>query len=384
MKTRVLAGLVIFIICIVFTIITANASSALSDYGFHKINKVIGSTDGPLNNYQVMLIVHRDNGTDSGEDVYLNGHSLSWPNDIRFADANGGLYSYWIQSYDDDSATVWVKISRIPAAPGSTSIEMYYGKAGDISASNGDDTFILFDDFNENTLDTGKWVKVMGDVSADAFVSDGMLELKSGTITDVSRPFVRSAKVYSGEYTIDVDAKYTGLNSIIIATDWDGTLSGQYMGPNNGYQCYYNSWADNYQYWEIARVTSGKEVNLGQYDYDQDNGFHAISMTQKPQITLAVDGATLLSGATDTKYKSGYVGLGGREDQRYVQTYYDNFRMRSYTPDPPSFGRWADVDTGGSIIGDNLVLILLILLTMLVILVLGVVAIFIAWTVFRS
>lgn len=74
----------------------------------------------------------------------LNGHSLSWPNDIRFTDAAGNQLNYWVESSDAGSATVWVKESQIPASPGNAKLNVYYGKAGDSGASDGAATFQAF------------------------------------------------------------------------------------------------------------------------------------------------------------------------------------------------------------------------------------------------
>ena len=128
------------------------ASNPLSSYQYVKEHMISPSDDGILTNYQMKFVVHRGTGTDSGyykdmwdyypangDDVYLNGHSLSWPNDIRFAatDTSSVPYKdvelpYWIESYDAETATIWVKIDRI--ASGKT-IKMYYGKSNDPGAS---------------------------------------------------------------------------------------------------------------------------------------------------------------------------------------------------------------------------------------------------------
>jgi hypothetical protein len=146
-------------------------------YSFAKENNIIGSIDGMLSNYQVEFIVHRGDGVDSGKNVYLSGNSLSWPDDIQFMDSNGTSLSYWIESYDADTAVIWVNIDHIPAYPGSALIKINYGKKGDASASNGYSTFILFDDFNGTTLSSIWGVPI----NCTASVSDGVLHLTNVT-----------------------------------------------------------------------------------------------------------------------------------------------------------------------------------------------------------
>ncbi len=88
----------------------------------------------------------------SGMEVYLAGRSQSWPYDMRFASTGNVPLSYWIESYDDNNATVWVKVPQISAYQGTSTIDMYYGKAGDGGASDGAGTFVAFYDFSTNRM----------------------------------------------------------------------------------------------------------------------------------------------------------------------------------------------------------------------------------------
>ncbi len=129
----------------------------LPGYSFVKQHSVIGSTDGVLSDYPVQFIVHRGGGSDIGRDVYLNNQSLSWPNDFRFTDADDSQLSYWIESSDNSTATVWVKVISIPASPGYAVLKLYYGQVGDPGASNGFSTFQFFDDFNNGSTINTQW-----------------------------------------------------------------------------------------------------------------------------------------------------------------------------------------------------------------------------------
>jgi len=75
-------------------------------------------------------------------------HAQTNGEDIRFTDASGNLLSYWIKDWDavSESAKVWVKVSSIPANS-SVEIYMYYGNPSASSESNGNATFLFFDDF---------------------------------------------------------------------------------------------------------------------------------------------------------------------------------------------------------------------------------------------
>ena len=92
--------------------------------------------------------------------------------DIRFYDQTQNPLSYWIEKWDNaGESIIWVKIP----VSGTTTFYMYYGNPLVSSLSNGNDTFILFDDFEGSTLDLSKWypdvdIPGAGEI-ADAHVS---------------------------------------------------------------------------------------------------------------------------------------------------------------------------------------------------------------------
>lgn len=111
---------------------------------------------GAVSDYQMKLTVHKGAGDSVGDVVYLKNHSLSWtgtiPNDIRFTKADGTTeLDYWIQDADANTAIIWVEFD--PIGTTDTDFYVYYGKSGDTTTSNGPDTFVLFDDFEDGNLD---------------------------------------------------------------------------------------------------------------------------------------------------------------------------------------------------------------------------------------
>lgn len=87
--------------------------------------------------------------------------------DLRFTWHNASVnveqgISYWIQDKVDSAyAEVWVKVPEILNntyySEINTTLHMYYGNPSASSASNGDDTFEFFDDFDDGMIDTDKW-----------------------------------------------------------------------------------------------------------------------------------------------------------------------------------------------------------------------------------
>lgn len=122
------------------------------EYAYYNKGVVNATTEGEQTNYQLELIVGESSGA-SGVDLHCNGHCEDFPNDIRFMGADGiTKHDYWIDTSSLEGTTpnrkvsVWIEVTTIPAS-GSVDFYMYYGKSGDSSESDGDDTFELFDDF---------------------------------------------------------------------------------------------------------------------------------------------------------------------------------------------------------------------------------------------
>jgi hypothetical protein len=126
----------------------------LSGWSYRK-SHVINSASGAGTGYQVKITVHYNTGTDTGGDVYLNSHSKTDFSDIRFTNNAGDtLLGYWLeQKTDSNNAIFWVKVNDDLSSSPAT-IYVYYGNSGASSASNGDSTFLFFDDFSGNL---SKW-----------------------------------------------------------------------------------------------------------------------------------------------------------------------------------------------------------------------------------
>jgi len=96
--------------------------------------------------------------------------------DIRFTSSDGTtLLPYWIESSDQSSAKVWVKVPLIPV--GGTTVYLYYGNPSAASASSGTNTFMFFDDFSGNDW-ADRWTLENGTAPTEA---DGVISLPSST-----------------------------------------------------------------------------------------------------------------------------------------------------------------------------------------------------------
>lgn len=126
----------------------------------------LARASGVVTNYQMKLLIGESSGA-TGEDVDCGGHCLSTFNDLRFTTSDGTtLLDYWIESISGTTpnqlATVWIEFDSIGTSD--TTFYMYYGNSGASAASNGANTFIVFDDFERgNDGDTigGLWTETV-------------------------------------------------------------------------------------------------------------------------------------------------------------------------------------------------------------------------------
>ena len=211
--------------------------------------------------------------------------------DIRFSNQTDTALSYWIQDKtDSSSATVWVKVDSL-AASSNTIINMYYASASSASESNGNSTFMFFDDFNSGSLDQSKWDELGG---TGAFVVDGS-KLIAGANSSWSRGLASDATFSRSDIAVEFKYKWTRNTS-----DYDALMFGWYDNTGNpGYTSliygYYNSgvggnnsvlqfvyedgssrgnlvgnfWNFDQEYGVRVRMRQGGGAH---YDYSQDNG----------------------------------------------------------------------------------------------------------------
>lgn len=140
---------------------------------------VLKRASGAVTNYQMKLLVGESSGA-SGEQVDCAAHCKTDFSDLRFTKADGTtLLDYWIESKTGTTpnqlATIWIEFDSI--GTGNTTFYMYYGNAGASAYSNGDNTFLFFDDFSTSWNNPVKWY---GD-TASGSVSSGIMTLASGT-----------------------------------------------------------------------------------------------------------------------------------------------------------------------------------------------------------
>jgi hypothetical protein len=118
----------------------------------------VSNTTTTLTNYQVQIIVASSSDVTGNYDVHCEGNCQDDFDDVRFTTADGAnLIDHWRETYiTSATSTFWVEIPTLPANA-TTTIYMYYGNSGASSHSNGENTFLLFDHFDDGSVDTAKW-----------------------------------------------------------------------------------------------------------------------------------------------------------------------------------------------------------------------------------
>ncbi|MEM5784998.1 MAG: DUF2341 domain-containing protein [Candidatus Aenigmatarchaeota archaeon] len=232
----------------------------LSGWNYRK-KITISGTSGAGTNYQVLLKVGESSGA-SGYDFHLNNHSASFPSgknqggDLRFTSSNGTtLLDFWVESVSGSSpnrlAYIWVEVADDLSS--SKDIYCYYGNSSATNYSNGDNTFILFDDFDGSSLNTNKWTLAKGSVN----ISNSILNFEYRTA-------IRSVSLFSRGIRIRQlsNVNYTGSYQYT-HTWWGDNYHTTYATPNgNGYISKYSS--DYYHLVDITKVVNNTPTTIVQ------------------------------------------------------------------------------------------------------------------------
>ncbi|RLC63695.1 MAG: hypothetical protein DRI48_08245, partial [Chloroflexi bacterium] len=284
-------------------------------WNYRKKITIKNNVDKDLTDYQINITVHYGSGTDTNYDIYLNSHSQTDFDDIRFALPNGTLLSYWNETlYPGDNATFWVKVPNIPAL-GTTDIYIYYGNPDAGYAGSGDDTFLFFDDFSE---DLSKWTIISG-----------------------------TWEIINGELRCTVDSDYSYIRANYFITDAaihvkirvgtagyydNGGIIARYMDTKNYYAAIFYPDYSGHQH-RLIKYTAGDFAELAHTSAPDDTNWHKlVFVLYGTSLGSWLDGNYEIS-ATDNDHSSGYVGLRAFDTNHHF--YFDDFFVRKYvSPEP--------------------------------------------------
>lgn len=271
--------------------------------------------------------------------------------DIRFADASGNELSHWIENWDNSqqNAIIWVKI------PGrQTNIRMFYGNKKASSSSNGDSTFIFFDDFVGKSINEKKWQiygtqemsvgnsvlymgidKTPGDEKGAALISrdnsndNVIIEMKVKSNYDADAFIFARTTNYSGPiwitsgYAFSEDPDQTGWSKgaphiSVIINEKEEVVSDPTFDAS-----------PDYFYWYSA-ILYGNRIGFKIYDTNRN---------VKSDISKY-----------DTNFNTGYLGLGkDPRDWEHSNAWIDTFIIRKYASVEPALTIGQEQTTEGSI-----------------------------------
>jgi len=254
--------------------------------------------------------------------------------DLRVKYYNGDEWvfvPYWIENkVDGNWCKLWFNATSIPANSWcNDTYRLYYGDNLANSESNGDTTFLFFDDFEGTSLDADKWntyqihsngILTVEDslvklnayliVSKTYQITDGVLEAKVYKVTktenrEESNLYARSpnnaGNAFSQSYSL---FSWGGDDSLRISKD-DSALASSSVG---------NTAND----WYLHRfILNGQSLKAKIFKYSDE--------TLKGEVET-----------TDSTYSSGYLGLrvdgAGPDSSDERETHYDWIRVRKYAP----------------------------------------------------
>ncbi|MFX0097740.1 MAG: DUF2341 domain-containing protein [Candidatus Hodarchaeota archaeon] len=315
----------------------------------HRKSHVINPASGAGVNYQVKINVYYGPGTDGGENVYCNGSCRADFGDIRFTDNDGTtLLDYWIEDkIDAINATFWVEIADDLGTELAT-VYIYYGNNTTTSTSNGSNTFLLYDDFEDG--DVSDWSNASSSGSANI----------SATLDYSYQKFLGS---YSMKLSGTDDARHFAYRNIGVE---DYVITAWVFNPAIGPDIYDSMGlavrflnVDNH-YWfgqrrpdpvpdlSLRRLVVGVETTLDSYAWSQSNMYGDWEKMEfriyGSQLKGYVNDSEYLS-AMDSDLTSGEVALWSYRNQEEDVAYFDNVFVRKYVDPEPSHGGWGSEES---------------------------------------
>ena len=307
-------------------------------------------------NNTIYLRLYASTGS-TGDSVALHGHSRTDFGDVRFTDDDGvTALPYWMESkVDSDNAVFWVRIADDLSSSPAT-IYIYYGKNDAATTSNGDNTFLLFDDFLGNSLDSSKWTSVTKGNGGSVSVANGEVTLnpKDNTVSSAS---IQSVQTFTNSILIQIKRKYTagtedyldtslGAGSVVDA-DNGGTGDWWHTTLQSGYLWLYQTAYGVYEEIGCMPATGGRVVlTSGGGDlFDTSYRIHDLIYTSNGVLKWIVDGIQI-SNASDSNFltnnKKILISQGEFLNGQGADTVIDYVLVRRYVDPEPSNGAWGN------------------------------------------
>lgn len=183
-----------------------------------RMNVTINNTGNSnlLTNYQIWMNISYRSGMDSNF------------NDLRFTYYNSGQETpipYWVErNVTGQFVETWVNVTSIPANDYAT-IYMYYGNPSASSESNGTNTCIEFNDFEDGNVPSSWYAYSTGSLSVDTVGYQGSKSLK----------YTAGASLPRGEYRTFATSYNSGRVIIYVKCNAENDGAGFYLLSGTGF-----------------------------------------------------------------------------------------------------------------------------------------------------
>ncbi len=304
---------------------------------YRQSHTITGST-GAGTDYQVNVLADRNLPSSSGKIVGFNYKCETDFSDVRFVNDDGpALLDYWCAWTSTHTASFWVEIPD--DLDTNKDIYVYYGFEGAVSASDGDATFIFFDDFEDQDFDEwdtsggGSWDIVNDTVRRGDFAAYCAGGVTGRTLVVELDDIQHGIMVHVWARAAS-DLPYAGWPCWGIGTSDAGPTKGFYsVSLYDGQICYYQGsyahWPHNYEY----DVNTWHEYELGMNpNTDKQCGYKdGWNMTR---IDLkATDGTNTFASFEEMRVSSG--------SHTGKNLWIDDYYVRKYIENEPGHGSWS-------------------------------------------
>jgi hypothetical protein len=331
-----------------YTIPFSPPSGWLTGWSYRKQHNMTNSTGADVN-YTINITVINGAGTDSGNTVYINNKARSDFGDVRFTNSTGSLLNYWIETLNSGAnATFWVQIAGNLTSTNQT-IYIYYGNNTATSVSNGTNTFVIFDDFNNGNT---QWTKVDPN-SHIAFASNELTwtNLDRNEAAYVEKP--QSGVDYEAKWTFDISSAQS--NNVLEFIAFSSNLGAENLWTNSTSFDYEGTTANYLR--KIVSGVSSFSSNLGGITTGTTYYAKLVRSGGTTTMTLYSDAARTVqvwTGSLDTSNVANsnlnyfYILSAlndGTNGNRASSGWLDDLRVRKYVTSEPSHGAWGNEES---------------------------------------
>ncbi len=194
----------LLLFCFLALATSLSAQGCSPGWEFYRDITIDNSAGPALTDYQVKVSI---NTAQLATDGKLRGDGA----DLRVFTTDCTLLPFWGDSLGTSLATdIWVKIPSI-AAGATTTIQVYYGRPAATSATDGDNTFLFFDDFSTGTIDPAKW-ETVGEFAEFAVVDSIARYSSTGSSGESRFKFARTATTFSEKVIFEYNGATSNSN----------------------------------------------------------------------------------------------------------------------------------------------------------------------------